>query len=82
MNRKGLKYISIQLDENELKKRRLVKVSKKLSDRKIYMAMLNALLPGVFNAEPASITPEPTGTEPEPPPEIVEQSTPEIVEEE
>lgn len=39
------RYITILLDENELEKRRIVKEVHRLSDRKIYMAMIDALQP-------------------------------------
>ena len=39
------RYITIQLDEAELAKREQVKAANKLSDRKIYMAMIDALCP-------------------------------------
>lgn len=39
------RYITILLDSDEIEKRRQVKLLNKLSDRKIYMAMIDALLP-------------------------------------
>lgn len=74
--RTGKKYISILLDSNELIDRKKVKSANKISDRKIYMAMIKALLPVETTAERVEETSETTTEETTP------EITPEVIEEE